>query len=291
MILPSGPSYNIADERNIHMKRILTLALVLCLVFCLAACGGQSEQKPAPADTQAQTEAPKTEAPETEAPETEAPKTEAPETDAPETEAPETEAPKTEVPETEALETQPAEGETREHGRVEGDSYYNDYLDLKIARPSGWIFYSDEQLALASNLSAELFSDTDISELIKQSGQLIDMMMVDAAGDNVNLLLQPAQAALASVSDEQIFQLAEATFRAQFESAGMKVENYEVCTVKLFGEDKTALKLTMTGMGRTMEEYQIWLRPGGDYMGILTIGFNTEDADPQTIFDGITHIN
>lgn len=175
-------------------------------------------------------------------------------------------------------------------GTLENDAYDNSYLKLRIARPEGWTFYTEEQIAQANNYTAELFEETDVADLIAKSGQMMDMMMSDISGNSMNLIIQPNQAALASVSDEQMFQLSEQMMKAQFESAGMTVSTFEPKTVQVGGQERTALHLVMTANGVEVDEYQLWFRDQEQYMGILTLAL-TDGSDPQSILDGITTLN
>lgn len=255
------------------MKRIVILILALCLILCLAACGGGKVDP-------ASTEAPKTEAPKTEAPKTEAPKTEAPTTEAPTTEAPETEAPSTEAPATEPDEELPIRGEQGD------DAYVNETLKLRIVKPAGWFYFTDEQIAEANNLTAELM-EGDTAELIKEAGQLMDMMMMNGASNNINLIIQPVNVLLSSFTDEQIYTLSEDAFRAQFASSPLEIKTYEVVTKQVGGEDRTVLHMILASDGTEADEYQIWFRENENYMGIMTLTI-MDGSDPQPILDGIS---
>ena len=259
------------------MKKTLTLLLALCLLLSLAACGVKPIEAPA-------TEAPKTEAPKTEAPKTEPATTEAPATEAPATEAPATEAPATETPATEAP---IAEGV---RGVVSEDAYENEMLDLRVALPEGWVFYTDEQIAQVNNITAEVMADSDVAELIGKNGQFIDMMMASAATNNINLMIQASQPMLSSYSDEQIFTLSEQNFKAQFQASGLSVSKYEPVTMQVGGEERTVLHLVLSINDAEMDEYQIWFRNDSDYMGVLTLAI-ADGSDPQPILDGITKLN
>lgn len=237
------------------MRRALTLLLALCLLLCLAACseGG----KPTP-------------------------ETNAPGTAAPETKAPETEAPVTQT-------TEGNEGPDI-RGRIEGNDYINEYLDLRVTRPQGWIFFTEEQIALANNLSSDKFKDSDLAEVVSQAGQAMDMMMSDGFSGSVNLILQPTQPMLASYTEEQIFQLSEDVFKAQFTAAGWETKLYEPKTMQVGGEDKTVLHLEMSANGTEFDEYQCWFRDSEEYFGVLTIAL-PHGTDPQTILDNISRLN
>lgn len=175
-------------------------------------------------------------------------------------------------------------------GTLETDAYVNSYLKLRIARPEGWTFYTEEQIAQVNNTTAELFEKTDIADMIAKSGQMMDMMVANAAGNSMNLIIQPNQAALASYSDEQVFQLSEQAMKAQFESAGMSISTFEPKTVQVGGQERTALHMVLSANGAEVDEYQLWFRDQDKYMGILTIAL-TDGSDPQPILDGITTQN
>ena len=254
------------------MKKTLTLLLALCLLLSLAACGVKPIDAPA-------TEAPKTEAPKTEAPKTEPATTEAPATVAPATEASATETPATEAPIAEGI-----------RGVVSEDAYENEMLDLRVALPEGWVFYTDEQIAQVNNITAETLAGSDVAELIGKNGQFIDMMMASAATNNINLMIQASQPMLSSYSDEQIFTLSEQNFKAQFQASGLSVSKYEPVTMQVGGEERTVLHLVLSINDAEMDEYQIWFRNDSDYMGVLTLAI-ADGSDPQPILDGITKLN
>ena len=189
--------------------------------------------------------------------------------------------------ETPATEAPIAEGV---RGVVSEDAYENEMLDLRIALPEGWVFYTDEQIAQVNNITAETLAGTDVAELIGKNGQFMDMMMAGGTGSNMNLMLQPKQAVLDAYSDEQIFTLSEATFKAQFEASGMEVKSFEPVEMQVGGETRTVLHIGMRTNGMELDEYQIWLRNEADYMGVLTLAI-MDGSDPQPILDGITKLN
>lgn len=290
------------------MKRIFCLILALMLVLSLAACSESEKRndpfgdsKPAATtesvretQTAAATKAPETAVPETEAPETTA-STEAPETTA-STEVPVT----SEEPETEptTATTLPSDERPTEPNAVssirgtfvEDDVYTNETLNLRVACPEGWIAYTDEQIALANNMSYEMFKDTDVGSLVKQAGQFMDMMMGEYTGSNLNLIIQPSNPLLVNYSDEQLFSLSAEMYKAQFKAAGMEIVTYEPVTKQVGGEDRTVLHIVLSISGVTADEYQIWLRNSSEYMGILTISL-LGGTDPQPILDGVSTLN
>ena len=259
------------------MKRILSIFLILLCLFSLTACmgfqpveqsGGSKTQTEAPIDLQIVTLAPEG------ATDPNA-QNQSPADSREETQAPATEAP---------------EGEDLTHGTVEDGVYVNESLNLQIAGPEGWIFYDEEQIAAQNNLTMEAFEGTDMADAVSRSGQMMDMMVIDAVGNNANLMVQPAQALLAFYSDEQLYTLLEDTYRTQLEGSGMSLKTYEVQNYQVFGEERPILHLVLEMQGRTMDEYQLWIRDNASYTGILTLTLIQEES-PQPFFDGISHLN
>ena len=261
----------------------LLLALVLCL--SLTACVAlpvvpisSTDQSPA------RTEAPTTAAPATEAP------TEAPTTAAPVTEAP-TEAPATRVPTTEAPpETTEAPADLGVRGVLEDNVYVNEYLNLRVALPEDWIFFTEEQIAMVYQMTAEMWDGTDVEELIATYGQFMDMLAQSLDGSSVNLIIQPNSALLDAYSDLMIFQLSEETITAQMKAGGMDVVYYDPMTAQISGEDHAVLHMVVQKDGSEFEEFQLWFRVGKEYMGILTFTLMGE-RDLQDVLSCVTTLN
>lgn len=268
--------------------RIIALVLLLSLALCLTAC----DDKTTPGDTTAaaqNTQAPETQAHMTQAPETQAPETSTQSAVIATTEVSVTNPPDAELPSNEHP-TEAPEVDASLRGIQSDDAYVNDVLKLRIAKPEGWVFYTEEQLAAVNNITAQLLDDTRVAELMAQNGQMIIMALAGPNGNNVNLVIQPKNALLDLYDDEKIFQLSKATVEAQLKSAGMELQSYEVATMTVGGEERTVLNMEVTMSGITMREYQIWFRGSADYMGVVTVAI-MDDADVQPILDGITSLD
>lgn len=258
------------------MRKRSILALILCLCLSLCACGGNAAPSAAPeSNAPIDTSAAPTE--------TEALPTETEPAPA------ETESAPAETESDAAPETSPAEDDASIHGGVDGDYYTNEVLKLRIRRPSGWIFYNEEQLAQTNNLRESIVEGTDVAEIIAKSGQFTDMMMTNAGNSSVNVLIQPMQAALSSYSDQQIFQLSEETVKTQMGAIGMEVKTYEAVNYQVGGESRDLLHMGIEMGGAALDEYQIWYRTGPDYMAVVTVAI-LDDTDLQTVLDGITSL-
>ncbi len=277
------------------MKLIRIAALLLILLLAFTACeskGSNSSAPPAPA-SQAETKPAATEAKtEPVTTETEPVTTEAetePVTTEAETEPVTTEA-ETEPVITEA-ETEPAEPAEKEFhvGKVEGSVYTNEYLDLRCEAPEGWMFYDEEQIAMINNISSSLVKDEDIAEAVKQNGQYTDMYMSDFS-TNVNLVIQPMNPMMKMFSDEELFELSKGTVEEQLKAAGFDLKSIDQIDVQFRGETVRCLQMVIVMYGVQLEEYQLWIRPEGEYFGILTVA--TQDgSDVQDVLDCFSRLN
>ena len=176
-----------------------------------------------------------------------------------------------------------APDESKLHGTIDGDSYTNEYLGLRIILPAGWVFYDEDQIAMVTGLTADAFADTKIAENIDKSGQLMDAMLTNNTGCSINLILQPQNVLLKNLSEEKVFQSLETQLKKQFEDAGIPVKSYEVVTKQVGGQDMTVLYMALD-FGVMMDEYQVWYRTSGKYLGILTLAV-PQGTDPQPFLD------
>ena len=261
------------------MKKLCMITLALCLLLSLAACsteGKAPDAKDTTAAAQTTVQTPSD--------------TDAPETDAPETEAPETDAPVPVTTAAPAPDTTAAPQTGLNHGVIEGNAYLNETLNLRIACPEGFSFYTEEQLAAQNSLTADLLEQTDISDLVKQNGQLIDMCMSTASGSSANLVISPNNASLKSVTDEQLISMMKDMLVEQYEKVGMHVVEAEAKTMQLFGSDKPVLVLDIEVNDTPIRMYQFFDREASDdYYATNTITLSTDTGTihpPSTLYGG-----
>ena len=269
-------------------NRIFAITILICLVLSLAACSKPSGEGGITFPTGDSTTATATDAPESSAPDTSAPETKAPVATISPSDVSLTNPPDAEIPSNEHP-TEP-EAAASIRGKQTDDSYINEMLNIRVAKPANWVAYTDEQIALVNQLTAESLKDTDVADLIGRNGQFTDMMMVTLAGNSINLILQPENALLDMYTDEQIFTLSADAMKSQFTAAGYSVETFEPVKMEIAGQERTILHMVLNAGGVMADEYQIWLRSDCDYMGILTVAI-LDGSDPQPILAGITALN
>ena len=134
-------------------------------------------------------------------------------------------------------------------------------------------------------MTREMYESLDLEDTIASGGQFMDLFAASASNlDNVNLILQPADAKLSGVTEKKIFEASEESLRSQFASAGMEVKTFEVLTAKFCGAEKDVLHMEMGMNGYVLQQYQLWIRSDPSYTAVLTIS-STSITDPQTILD------
>ena len=77
-------------------------------------------------------------------------------------------------------------------GETDGDVFKSDYSGLEFTKPSGWSFYSTDQLYELMDIGADAL-DIEISEYQKEVAKLTmvyDMMAVSLSGDNVQIIYE-----------------------------------------------------------------------------------------------------
>ncbi len=179
--------------------------------------------------------------------------------------------------------------ESKLKGETTDSAYTNEYLGLRIVLPAGWSFYTEEQMAMVNNMTADAYKDTDVSQAVSSAGQYMTMMMANITGSSYNLIVQPKNPLIDNYTDEQIFQNVESEMKRQFESTNIKVNKFETVKLQVAGEERDVLHMVLD-FGNIMDEYQVWYRPeGGNYMGVLTLAI-PEGSDPKPFLDCITKL-
>lgn len=88
---------------------------------------------------------------------------------------------------------------------AEGNSYWNEEVQLGCTLGENWYFFTDEELADQNGLTAEQMGE-NYSKLVEESGSLMVMMAVDTqTGASVNLTLQPLSALESKVIGEAYY--------------------------------------------------------------------------------------
>ncbi|MBR0461956.1 MAG: hypothetical protein IJJ00_04505 [Erysipelotrichaceae bacterium] len=166
-------------------------------------------------------------------------------------------------------------------GTINGSTYRNDYIGLGFTLPEGWFFYDDDQIAYINNMTKEKFEGTKVETALEESGQFTDMMAQSSNGtSNINVIITTGGTALKLYTDEQLFTMTQSIYEEQLAGSGMTIKDYQIKKTVKNGEEKTYLYMLVEMDGASFKEYQVYVRPGSDYVGIATITLAV-DEDPE----------
>ena len=162
-------------------------------------------------------------------------------------------------------------------GKTNGGTYTNDYLGLTCTLPSGWEFYSEEQILALNNLTAEAAGD-EIAEAINSANVIQDMYAMNSAeGCNITMALEkgtPLQVAAANL--EEVTKSQISVLKSSYE--GMGYTNVDIAYQKIMidGKQYDGLRLNVTIQNLNFYGY-IFSFKKGSY--IASVAFGSLGAD------------
>ncbi len=72
-------------------------------------------------------------------------------------------------------------------GKIEGDVYESEYMNLKFTKPASWVYSTDDEIAAALNLGVEFMGDK-FKEAVETNPTVYDMMVIDSlTRSNINV--------------------------------------------------------------------------------------------------------
>ena len=154
---------------------------------------------------------------------------------------------------------------------------------LSFKLPSGWSFYSDEDTAAMSGLKPEDINADDLTTLVDEKNQVMACYAYSGTGTSVNILINSGMKALAKYSDEEMFKMVMEDMKAQFAEQGMQLSYTEIQKAKIFGEEKSVLRMDINYMGLTINEYQFWIRTSSGYAAVITLA-GVGLSDPADLY-------
>ncbi|MBR0091487.1 MAG: hypothetical protein IJP92_07295, partial [Lachnospiraceae bacterium] len=181
--------------------------------------------------------------------------------------------------------TQDAAGTQPGIGTKEGNVYQNDYLNIRFELPDGWSVMTDEQINAVMQVSQQVFSNTDLKEVLDSGNVYYDLYAVSDAigGDNVNVTLQSLSALQITVTDSQLtedmmLQVMGPQFENTYKQMGATDYEYEIRTIRFRGEDKQAIHQKVVLYGVEMEQCVVIVIEG-DYMATVSSTSTKGEAD------------
>ena len=139
-------------------------------------------------------------------------------------------------------------------GTIKDNVYTSEYLGLSFTKPESWVYSTDEEIAAAMNLGADLFLNENFKEALENNSNIYDMMVVDSiTRTNINVGFENLSKTFASnITVEQYVQ----ALKTQLSNvSGMTVtfpESFE--TVTLGKTEFTKVACTVTAQGVSMKQ-------------------------------------
>ncbi len=171
-------------------------------------------------------------------------------------------------------------------GKIDGDTYINDFLDLKFTKPDSWIYSTDEEIAATFGMSAELLGYDNFKQTVEDNISVYDMMVKDSfSGTNINIFYE--NLVKQNASNITIEQYVEAIEKQLENVSAMTVTFPEkLDTVKL-GENEFTKVVCSTEMNGMSFQQVYYLKKVDGYMCgmIATIVSEYSIEDIEAMFE------
>ncbi|MBQ7799836.1 MAG: hypothetical protein IJ370_05030 [Oscillospiraceae bacterium] len=170
------------------------------------------------------------------------------------------------------------------HGKIDGDTYKNEYYEFEFTKPASWVYSTDEEIAAAMNMTVDQFGD-NFADAVENGTTVLDMMVVDTVtGTNINVGIENLSKSFASNITEE--QYVDAIKRQLSAVETMDIEfSDKTEKVNIGGNDYLRASLTNTVSGITMTQVY-YLRNVDGYMCVITVTLVSgyEIADVEAMF-------
>lgn len=151
-------------------------------------------------------------------------------------------------------------------GTTTGNKYQNSTIGLGFTAPSGWVFYTKEQIAEINQLTAEVMNNAKVNELLTNTNVLYDMMASDALGNSVNVIFEKLSV---SLTVDQYIALSTPQLKQVLLDSGCSEVNAEATSKKIGGKTEKCISVTASGNGVTVYE-MIFCKKVNGYMVCIT---------------------
>lgn len=167
-------------------------------------------------------------------------------------------------------------------GQVKGNTYNNEYFDIKISLDDNWTFYNDEQIAQISGIALDSMGD-DFAEIVEEAGVLYLMYAMDAeSGNNITAT---AEKGADGYTAEEILDLQVENLPALYESMGATDVVINPGTTKVGGKKIVSCDAQCQIYGMTLNQ-KLLIITRNDYVIALTVTA-MNDGDIDTILKNI----
>ncbi len=171
-----------------------------------------------------------------------------------------------------------------ERGIISETAYTNESIGLTFNLPSGWRFYTDDEIANLMEMTKEQLRDDSLLESADVSN-VIEFMAVDTSnnGNSLNLVIENLKASKSEdITIERFAEVTKQKLNGQIQ--GMTYTFGEDAKVKLGGEDYLRIEVKCTYQSISMSQYT-YIKKIGAY--IVSIATTTMNDTPPSTFEGM----
>ena len=164
-------------------------------------------------------------------------------------------------------------------GKAEGNVYKSEFIGIGFNLPSGWTFYTDEQIRELNNFTTDMLEE-DLQKAIQDANLIYDMYAQDASGNNVAINLEKVSA-LGSVihSEEDYIDASLPALKDALTSVGFSTVTTQKINVTLAGETHPAISIVASNGQVTVYE-KVVCKKIGNYIACIAIATpNTDITD------------
>lgn len=164
-----------------------------------------------------------------------------------------------------------------ERGARDNVSYKNETIGITFNLPSGWIFYTDEEIAEAMDVSVDMLKDKDLIDSNKIKN-IIEFIAVNTYnGNNINMAIEKLGLFNRGISVEKYIKKTKEQMKEQ--NASANYEFYDVEQANLGDVEFDRLKATTTYSGTNITQY-MYIKKVGIHMVIIT-ATTTNNLSPE----------
>ncbi len=168
-------------------------------------------------------------------------------------------------------------------GTVTDNVYKNESLNITFTAPSGWTFYTDEQLAEMMHISVEMFMDEELFDAEKAASTIDFMAIETATANNINLSVENLKhSGNSKMTVEEYLEKAKTQVNEQME--GIKYTFTDTGKATVSGDEYTTMKASCTFNGVTLTQY-FYVRKVNYYM--VTITATTNNGKSAASFEAM----
>ncbi len=157
---------------------------------------------------------------------------------------------------------------TMKRGEKTDSAYTNEVLGLTFTLPSGWRFYTDEEIAATMNMSADLYKDENLLESAKATSVMDFMAVQESTGNNVNMTIENLKVSNnAKITVEKYLDVVKEQLNSQMQ--GVTYTFKDAVDAKLGNADFMMLEAACSYSGVKMTQY-MYLKKEGIHMVLIT---------------------